>query len=187
MLAYWSRYSRPRARYPALSAVAPLPWWTKSSANVDSTRSRSKSRSHILKVTSRMNSVASTSLQSLAFEPGRSLAAAECGFPYRDRRPKREQSMAMPPTVLIVDDHAGFRASARRMLSAHDYDVVAEAESGEEALEIARTLRPASILLDIGLPDLDGVEVARRLSEAQPEVAIVLVSSHDRADLEPVL
>jgi DNA-binding NarL/FixJ family response regulator len=93
----------------------------------------------------------------------------------------------MPRTVLIVDDHAGFRASARRMLSSHDYDVVAEAGTGEEALEIARTLRPESVLLDIGLPDLNGIEVARRLTEAQPEVAIVLVSSHDRADLEPVL
>jgi DNA-binding NarL/FixJ family response regulator len=82
-------------------------------------------------------------------------------------------------TVLIVDDHAGFRSLARRLLVAEGYDVVGEAEDGASALEAARRLRPQVVLLDIQLPDLDGFEVARRLAEAQLGTATVLISTRD--------
>jgi two-component system response regulator EvgA len=90
----------------------------------------------------------------------------------------------MPKTVLIVDDHPSFRASARLMLEAGGYEVVGEAEDGGTALAVARRLRPELVLLDVLLPDIDGFEVARRLldlSGAAPQ--IVLVSSHDSSDL----
>jgi DNA-binding NarL/FixJ family response regulator len=85
-------------------------------------------------------------------------------------------------TVLIVDDHAGFRLSARRILEADGYDVVGEAADGREAIEAARRLRPKIVLLDVNLPDVDGFEVARELSAERPSPAIVLTSSHDRED-----
>ena len=93
----------------------------------------------------------------------------------------------MAATVLIVDDHSGFRASAKRLLSSHGYDVVGEAADAAEALTAAEALRPEVVLLDVGLPDSDGLEVARKISERQPETSIVLISSRDRGDLEPLL
>ncbi len=90
----------------------------------------------------------------------------------------------MARTVLIVDDHPSFRASARRMLEADGYEVVGEAEDGVGALAAAQQLRPELVLLDVRLPDVDGFEVARRLLNASgPIPQIVLVSSHDSADL----
>src|SRR3954454_201506 len=68
-------------------------------------------------------------------------------------------------TVLIVDDHAGFRSLARRLLEAAGYEVVGEAHDGASAIELAWGLRPAIVLLDVQLPDLDGFEVARRLAD----------------------
>ena len=88
----------------------------------------------------------------------------------------------MAATVLIVDDHPGFRLSARRILEADGYEVVGEAGDGADAIEAARSLRPQIVLLDVNLPDLDGFEVARALSAERPSPRIVLTSSHDRED-----
>ena len=82
-------------------------------------------------------------------------------------------------TVLIVDDHAGFRLLARRLLSAAGFDVVGEAADGASALESARRLRPGIVLLDVQLPDLDGFEVARRLADADLGASTVLISTRD--------
>jgi DNA-binding NarL/FixJ family response regulator len=90
----------------------------------------------------------------------------------------------MGKSVLIVDDHPSFRASARRMLEAHGYDVVGEAEDGGKALFAAGQLRPEIVLLDVRLPDLDGFEVAKSLlGHAGPVPLVVLTSSHDYSDL----
>jgi sugar/nucleoside kinase (ribokinase family) len=69
----------------------------------------------------------------------------------------------MAATVLIVDDHPGFRAAARRLLELEGYEVVGEAQDGMSAIDAARALRPDFILLDVQLPDVDGFEVAERL------------------------
>jgi len=90
----------------------------------------------------------------------------------------------MARTVLIVDDHPSFRASARRMLEAHGFEVVGEAEDGGAALAAAQRRRPDLVLLDVRLADVDGFEIARRLLDASgPTPQIVLISSHDSADL----
>jgi DNA-binding NarL/FixJ family response regulator len=90
----------------------------------------------------------------------------------------------MPKTVLIVDDHPSFRASARRMLEADGYEVVGEAADARGALVAAAQLRPELVLLDVRLPDGDGFDVARRLLNASGRTPqIVLISSHDSADL----
>src|SRR6266700_3323207 len=70
------------------------------------------------------------------------------------------------PTVVIVDDHAGFRSSARALLEAEGFDVVGEAGDGVSALVAVGRLHPHVVLLDIQLPDIDGFEVADRLALA---------------------
>ena len=89
---------------------------------------------------------------------------------------------AMGRTVLIVDDHPSFRASAKRMLQADGYDVVGEAADGSSAIDAVRELRPEVVLLDIRLPDVDGFEVAERLAGGGTAPAVVLTPSHDRSD-----
>jgi DNA-binding NarL/FixJ family response regulator len=80
---------------------------------------------------------------------------------------------------MIIDDDARFREQARDLLGADGFDVVGEAADGASGLEAARSLRPDVVLLDIGLPDLDGFEVARSLARLAPAPAIVLTSSRD--------
>jgi DNA-binding NarL/FixJ family response regulator len=81
----------------------------------------------------------------------------------------------MPPTALIVDDHAAFRASARGLLQDEGFQVVGEAEDGRSGLELALALDPDLVLLDVALPDLSGLDVADRLAGGHSKV--VLVSS----------
>lgn len=85
----------------------------------------------------------------------------------------------MSSSVLIVDDHDGFRAWAHAVLETEGYRVVGDAASGEEAISAVRRLRPDVVLLDVHLPDLDGFEVAQRLAEEREPPAVVLVSSRD--------
>src|SRR5215212_9328211 len=82
-------------------------------------------------------------------------------------------------TVLIVDDHPGFRALARQLLEAAGFDVVGEAADGLAALQEAHRLRPSIVLLDVQRPRLDGFEVARRLADSGLGTAVVLVSTRD--------
>ncbi len=93
----------------------------------------------------------------------------------------------MPERVLIVDDHLGFRRLARRLLQAIGHEVVGEAGTGAEALSESRRLKPDLVLLDIQLPDLDGLEVAASLSSEPEPPTVVLVSSRDAADYGPRL
>jgi DNA-binding NarL/FixJ family response regulator len=88
----------------------------------------------------------------------------------------------VPRTVLVVDDHPSFRATARALLEAEGFSVVGEAADGAEALAKTKELHPDLVLLDIQLPDLDGFEITRRLQANGASPAIVLVSSRDAAD-----
>ena len=88
----------------------------------------------------------------------------------------------MAVRVLIVDDHASFRALARMVLVADGFDVVGEAGDGADALSAARELRPDVVLLDVQLPGTDGFAVAEALAAQPPAPAVVLVSSRSRDD-----
>lgn len=88
----------------------------------------------------------------------------------------------MKRTVLIVDDHAGFRASARRVLESEGYDVVGEAADGTSGVSACAESRPDIALVDVQLPDFDGFEVTKRLLEAGAAPQIVLISSRERSD-----
>ena len=90
-------------------------------------------------------------------------------------------------TFLVVDDHPTFRTAARLVLEAGGHAVVGEAGSARGALAAARDLRPEVVLLDVDLPDLDGFEVAARLTSAGDGPVVVIVSSQDPADLAPRL
>lgn len=85
-------------------------------------------------------------------------------------------------TLLIVDDNETFRTFTRALLAAAGYTVVAEAADGHAALEAARRLRPDILLLDVQLPGIDGLEVARLLHAETSGTVIVLISARDRAE-----
>jgi len=85
-------------------------------------------------------------------------------------------------TVLIVDDHPTFRATARMLLEAEGYDVVGEAPDGTSGIACAAQLHPDLVLLDVNLPDLDGFSVAERITAEPDAPAVVLVSSRDPSD-----
>ena len=85
-------------------------------------------------------------------------------------------------TVLIVDDHAGFRSLARRLLEAWGFVVVGEAGDAAEADAAVERLRPELVLLDMQLPGEDGLVLASRLSAIPRPPIVVLVSSRDPQD-----
>jgi DNA-binding NarL/FixJ family response regulator len=88
----------------------------------------------------------------------------------------------MPTTILIVDDHPSFRTSARRILEDAGYEVVGEAGDGRAAIAAADSLRPAVVLLDVQLPDLDGFDVALQLTSNEQAPAVVMTSSRDGSE-----
>jgi DNA-binding NarL/FixJ family response regulator len=98
-------------------------------------------------------------------------------------------SMRIPPvmSVLIVDDHPSFRASARRLLEAEGFDVIGEAGDGHAAIAAAQQLQPDLVLLDVQLPDINGFEVAARLADLGLRSAVVLTSSRNPAEYGPLV
>ena len=93
----------------------------------------------------------------------------------------------MPTTVLVVDDHQGFRSRARLLLEADGYEVVGEAADGRSAVDEARRLHPDLVLLDVQLPDLDGFEVAAQITGDGGGPTVVLTSSRDWSDSRELL
>jgi len=93
----------------------------------------------------------------------------------------------MRETVLIVDDHGGFRACARELLEADGFKVVGEAADAASAIAAARELRPDVVLLDVQLPDFDGIQASREIGALDGGAVIVLISSRDLSDLARAL
>jgi DNA-binding NarL/FixJ family response regulator len=82
--------------------------------------------------------------------------------------------------VLIADDHPVFRFGLRALLGAEpEFDVVAEATAGDEAVELAATLRPDIVLMDIHMPGLNGIEATRRIVQASPEIGVLVITMVD--------
>ena len=83
---------------------------------------------------------------------------------------------AMVRTVLVVDDHAGFRELARELLEDGGYAVVGEAADGASALRACRALHPDAVLLDVQLPDMDGLTLLRHMKDAKPNTEVIVVT-----------
>jgi DNA-binding NarL/FixJ family response regulator len=83
--------------------------------------------------------------------------------------------------ILLADDHKVLRESMRRALEEQGEDVVGEAGNGEEALELARELKPEVILMDLSMPVLDGIAATQRITSEMPDVKVVVLTMHDDA------
>ena len=87
------------------------------------------------------------------------------------------------PRVLIVDDHALFRQGVRAAIERDgEFEVAGEAADGGQALALAARLKPDVILMDIGMPDYDGMEALRAIKRELPEAKIVMLTVHDNDD-----
>jgi len=81
--------------------------------------------------------------------------------------------------ILLADDHTVMRAGLRLLLERHeDFEVIGEASDGRQAVDIATELKPAVVVMDIAMPQLNGVEAARQILNRDPETAIVMLSMH---------
>jgi len=81
--------------------------------------------------------------------------------------------------ILLADDHAVVRQGFRMILSAHpDLEIVGEAGNGREAVELAAALRPDVVVMDVAMPELNGIEAARRLTAENPHTRVVALSMH---------
>lgn len=85
--------------------------------------------------------------------------------------------------VLLVDDHAIVRTGVRALLQAEeDFDVVGEAASGRDALQEVGRLKPDIVLMDITLPDMNGLEAMAQIKKAAPETKVVILTMHEDED-----
>jgi two-component system response regulator DegU len=85
--------------------------------------------------------------------------------------------------LLLADDHRLLREGLRRSLTDEGFDVVGEASDGQEAVKLANDLQPDVVLMDVSMPEMDGVEAARRVHENSPDVRVVMLTMHADADV----
>ncbi len=88
--------------------------------------------------------------------------------------------------VLVVDDQAPFRAAARAVITrVPNFELIAEATSGEEAVAMVNELEPAVVLMDINMGLLDGLEATKIITDSHPDTMVILVSTYTEADMPP--
>jgi two-component system, NarL family, invasion response regulator UvrY len=87
-------------------------------------------------------------------------------------------------SVLVVDDQAPFRTAAKAVLRRlTEFELAGEASSGAEAIELVDRLHPELVLMDINMPQMNGIEATRQILAAHPEIVVILCSTYDVRDL----
>ncbi len=81
--------------------------------------------------------------------------------------------------ILIADDHALFRDSLRSLLESQDIEVVAEAKNGQEAVDLSWECKPDVVLMDLTMPEMDGLEATKRIAAELPDVKVVILTASD--------
>lgn len=86
--------------------------------------------------------------------------------------------------VMLVDDQRPFLLAAKALFARLDgFDVVGQASSGEEAVDVAADVHPALVLMDVNMPGIGGIEATRRIVAADPDVMVILCSTYELTDL----
>jgi len=81
--------------------------------------------------------------------------------------------------ILIADDHALFRDGLRSLLGTQGHEVIAEARNGREAIELTKELKPDLVLMDLSMPEMDGLTATRTLTADAPDVKVVILTASD--------
>jgi DNA-binding NarL/FixJ family response regulator len=87
--------------------------------------------------------------------------------------------MELKKTVLIADDHLMFRQGIKALLESNDFNVVAEADNGHDAIRLARQLNPSVAILDFAMPLLNGVDAAQEIHKQSPHTQVVMLTMYD--------
>ena len=87
--------------------------------------------------------------------------------------------MSQQDRILIADDHALFRDSLRSLLESQDIEVVGEAKNGQEAVDLSWECKPDVVLMDLTMPEMDGLEATKRIAAELPEVKVVILTASD--------
>ena len=93
------------------------------------------------------------------------------------------EGLAEPSRILVADDHPLFRSALRQLLCRHeDLEVVAEAATGKQAIEQCHLLRPDLVLMDIGMPEMDGITATQRIKEELPSTVVLILTAFEEPD-----
>ena len=86
--------------------------------------------------------------------------------------------------ILIADDHEVIRRGLRELLESRpEWEIVGEADTGRDAVEKARRLKPTIVIMDIGMPELNGLEATRRILDRNPQIQVLILSMHESGQL----